>query len=575
MTTMTTMTEARAVLQKHWGYPDFRSWQAEILPDILEGRDTLCVAPTGGGKSVLYQLPALMRDGTTLVVSPLIALMRDQVEDALSRGIPASYVNSHVEADEAEVRFGDFVAGAFKIFFVAPERLRSRTFMEALSRAHVSCIAVDEAHCASQWGHDFRPSYGRIFELVRAAESAQGFRPQVLGVTATATHEIENDIALALGMKEYVRYVADPVRPNLSYECQTTYSPWRVAETLFDRVNLQKGRGLVYAATRNMTESIASVFMKSAPAGAVGVYHAGMREDDRTRVQDQFKSGELRLVVATSAFGMGIDVPDIRMVAHFGIPDSLESYCQQAGRAGRDGEPARCVLVHSDKSVEIQRFFVDGSNPPYSLLEEVWDDLHRMLPDSTAVLRESAAKLAAKAGVTGFDVKSSQWATALSMLEKAGALQRGYDAQATPVELNLPKAERLMASDVAHKSVRAIAGALHALLSPHKKTGPIVSALISKSEVAQTAGVSMTVVSTVLRKMEEQGVATVGKTFTGKTTRIIRYGEKLEAFLPREAVEAKRRRAQRRLAAMLDYASVPDEQARRTALRDYFLGGDE
>lgn len=568
------LVEARQVLKKHWGYDDFRPAQIEILPDILAEKDVLCIMPTGGGKSVLFQVPALLDRGSTLVISPLIALMKDQVDDCLRRGISASYVNSHVDPDEAEQRFDEWIRGAYKLFYIAPERIRVQSFKKALQRANVARLAVDEAHCAAQWGHDFRPAYARIHEVVDAVEKANGKHLPILAVTATATWEIEGQIASAIGLRDgYTRYVADPLRPNLSYEVLDRGSAWTSFRQTMTELAGVEGRHVVYAGTRNGANELAEI-AKDAVGQDVGVYHAGVDQGPRKEIQDQFKDGRLRFVVATSAFGMGIDVPDIRTVVHFGIPDSLESYTQQAGRAGRDNKPARCLLLYDEKAVDLQQFFLDGLNPPYAAFEALWRWLGSELSDDVDVMRLSGKSMAEELQrVSGRrEFPENQITTVLNTMEAHGLIERNYAAEATPIDVYVAEL-RTSHKQAKHESAKAVIAALGRKLDL-KPGDPrtLVSGFIDKKELATSAHVSVTVVNTILKRLHESGSVVLGETFVGKTTRIKLYGEKLEAHLPREGVEYKRTRARARLDQMVAYSKTRSVKQRHDLVRAYFLG---
>lgn len=568
------LTEARAVLKQHWGYDDFRPAQKEILPDILEGKDVLVVMPTGGGKSVLFQVPALIERGCTIVVSPLIALMKDQVDDCTRRGISASYVNSHVEPEEVERRFAAWAEGAYQLFYIAPERLRVPSFHRYLPRVNVSRIAVDEAHCAAQWGHDFRPMYSRIHDLVRRVTQYNERRPSVLAVTATATWDIEGQIAAALGMRDgYTRYVADPIRPNLSYDVFARVNPWNAFDKLVAALDLNAGRHLVYCGTQKGAETLART-ASNVLRKPVQAYHAGMRPEARKEVQEDFKAGRLRLVVATTAFGMGIDVPDIRTVIHFGIPDSLESYTQQAGRAGRDGAPARCILLGDDYAVDLQRFFVDAQNPPYSAYAEVWDWLHTQLKDTVEILHMSASSICDALGLdsTAKNMPEQQVSTVLNTMESHGLVERHYAAEGTPVTVRVTPLREWAAKAKRETTKRVIEHLLAVMGVGTATDAETVSRFVDKKKMAAHLRLSGTIVQSVLKQADEAGVVDLGDTYVGKTTRIVKYGAKIADFLPLDEIEKKRERALVRLGHMVDYTRHTTEAQRKEHIRSYFLG---
>ncbi|MCC6744339.1 MAG: ATP-dependent DNA helicase RecQ, partial [Acidobacteria bacterium] len=329
---MSDLGEARSVLERVFGFRDFREGQDDVVRAVLAGENALVVMPTGGGKSLCYQLPAIVREGTALVVSPLIALMKDQTDSLAERGIPATIINSTVTPGEIAKRLRAMRGGAFKLVYVAPERFRSERFVEAAADSSISLVAIDEAHCISEWGHDFRPDYRMLGASLNRIGS-----PQVLALTATATAEVRADIAKQLVLGDARHFIAGFDRPNLALRVVPTA---RERDKLTEAVALVReagGTGIVYAATRKAVDSAAA---QLASAGIRTVaYHAGLSDRARVAAQDAFRAGDVDAIVATNAFGMGIDKPDIRFVIHWHIPGSIEAYYQEIGRAGRDGLP--------------------------------------------------------------------------------------------------------------------------------------------------------------------------------------------------------------------------------------------
>jgi ATP-dependent DNA helicase RecQ len=354
----------RRALRDRFGLASFRPGQEEAASAVLEGRDLVAVMPTGAGKSLCFQLPALLLDGTTMVVSPLIALMKDQVDGLRARGLPAAAVHSGLAASERASAEADLSAGRLRLVYVAPERLANSSFLAALKRVRVGRLVVDEAHCISQWGHDFRPDYRRL-----------GALKQALGVpaaafTATATPEVRADIAAQLHLDRPLEIVTGFERPNLTLAVETCRSRTDKARAL-DRLLREVGPpGIVYAATRKnvdrWTEHLEARGLRA------GRYHAGLDDARRARVQDDFLAGRLQVIAATNAFGMGVDKRDLRFVAHADVPGSVEAYYQEVGRAGRDGLPARGVLLFSPADVRTQEFFMAGSNPMPEVFRRVW-----------------------------------------------------------------------------------------------------------------------------------------------------------------------------------------------------------
>jgi ATP-dependent DNA helicase RecQ len=325
-------------LGEHFGLATFRPMQREAIRSVLDGRDALVVMPTGGGKSLCYQLPALLLDGVAIIVSPLIALMKDQVDNLKQHGIPAVALNSTMSFSEMRGTIGRAERGDLKIIFVAPERLESTLFKEELQRLKVSFIAIDEAHCISEWGHDFRTSYRRIPELYKSFPDG---RPSIIALTATATPEVRADILRMLDLKEPLEIVTGFDRPNIYYGVLTKSNKFARLADLAKQTSPQSM--IVYTASRLSAVKTADALRANGYRAAP--YHAGLSADERKSTQQKFRSDEIAIIVATSAFGMGIDKPDIRAVVHFEIPATLEAYYQESGRAGRDGARAFGILL--------------------------------------------------------------------------------------------------------------------------------------------------------------------------------------------------------------------------------------
>ncbi|MGE0551383.1 MAG: ATP-dependent DNA helicase RecQ [Kofleriaceae bacterium] len=405
-----------------FGHTTLRAGQAEVVADIFAGKPVIAVMPTGAGKSLCYQLPAIVlgeRGGVTLVVSPLIALMKDQVDTLTARGIPAVALTSASGADEKSAMLDGIRAGAYTLVYVAPERFRSPRFVEALRSLgdRLALIAIDEAHCISEWGHDFRPDYRRLGELVKELKA-----PRIAAFTATATPEVRRDIAVQLGLDAPRLHVRGFDRPNLTYSVVKAGGAADKTRQLIDLVRTRDGGvALVYAATRKNAETYGHELKRAGMR--VRVYHAGLEGQVREKAQDVFMAGKLDVIVATNAFGMGVDKSDIRLVVHADIPRSPEAYYQEAGRGGRDGRPTRCVLLFNHGDIRLQDFLIDASYPSPEILRGLWKLLRDRpeLGELSASEDELEARL--RKQLPG-DVSGAAMGATLRILERHGMLLR-------------------------------------------------------------------------------------------------------------------------------------------------------
>jgi len=770
-----TLDDARSVLQDRWGYDDFRKGQVPVVEAALAGKDVLAVLPTGSGKSVCFQIPAILSGGCAIVVSPLIALMKDQCDQCAERDVKASFINSHCTEQEIEKRLFRMEVGKLDIMYVAPERLRSRMFRRALMRTKVSYIVVDEAHChpvgtlidtpsgsipiedlspgdvvsswdgnrvvngtvqqvqvkrvgrrkllriatpdggvtltddhplfvkgrgyvaareihggeellvlrrpvppecpanqnmqpgmqrgtstedaqksndvsggvrrsespcvrsagagqtedggafwqrvgrvevlepgdherddesgrdnrvvvaltiagfhnyfaggvlnhncASRWGHDFRPAYMRIKDMTRAL-TKRGQRPPVVAVTATATADIETDVVQAVGMDpdDYVRVIGDPIRPNLSYQCRFGY-PWANIRTLSDQWDTDTGRYIVYVGTRNGSEKVAEQIEEVVGPKQVGVYHAGLTKADRTIIQEKFRAGTKPIIVATNAFGMGIDIPDIRAVVHFGIPGSLEDYTQEAGRAGRDGKPADVILLQDEYAEELHLGFWKRANPEYDYYEKVWEYLHEhphgQLLKLTA--KDMAGEVEEYAGLPEKSLDPSAIGGVLSTLDAYGLVKRTY----APSGILLRCRSCMWTGfDMEALTPRQVSIIEHVReLSPlmPEDDDTVDVGIDNPERTAVKFDLGLIALKRQLRAIEKKTeVWEVCPAFTGKTTEVIAYGENLDNVLPREVIEGKANRELARLNTMIFYSKLHTQAERVAFMRKYFMEG--
>ena len=359
------------LLKIHFNYENFRPGQEKAIDSVLNNQDTVAVLPTGGGKSMIYQLPALVLEGITIVVSPLISLMKDQVDSLDEVGIPATYINSTLNPKEIEKRLENMKSGQYRLIYIAPERFYSQVFLKQLKTLKVSLFAIDEAHCISQWGHDFRPSYIRLKDAIDLVG-----RPPVLALTATATKEVREDIIKQLDLKDVNLIVSGFSRPNLHFASLSVSGGQKMSKILQLFKGPELGTGIIYVGTRAKAEEIVS-YLNEFNIKAVE-YHAGLDADSRSWVQEQFMKSEADVVVATNAFGLGINKQNIRFVIHYDIPGTIEAYYQEAGRAGRDGKDSFCLLFHSATDRYLQEFFIQGDNPSPDTVMSVYDLLLQM-----------------------------------------------------------------------------------------------------------------------------------------------------------------------------------------------------
>jgi RecQ family ATP-dependent DNA helicase len=488
---ITATDAALSALREHFGFDRFREGQREVVESVLAGHDTVVVMPTGGGKSLCYQLPAMMKPGATVVVSPLIALMKDQVDALRARGLPATFVNSSIDFEEQKSRIAGVRRGEFKLVYVAPERFRSSHFVETMRGVDVSLFAVDEAHCVSTWGHDFRPDYLRL-----KSSAEQIGRPQIVALTATATPHVRADIIEQLGLREPRAFVSGFDRPNLGL---------RVAHTQKEREKIALirrlasahagGSGIIYSSTRKSVEQVARRLAEARLS--VVAYHAGMEDAERVRAQDEFMSGARQMIVATNAFGMGIDKPDIRFVAHYHMPGSIEAYYQEIGRAGRDGLPSDCTLLFNYADKRTQDYFIEGSYPPPEVIAKVYEAL---VATGQQRIELSTREIALRAGVRNEMAVQS----ALIILEKAGHIERGGAGENRASLRLLVPAHLARAAADERRSARDRA-VLFALLGGHDLSER-ADLEINVADLAESIGLELAAARRALSSLAEAGV---------------------------------------------------------------------
>jgi ATP-dependent DNA helicase RecQ len=538
---MTAIHEAQEKLRKYFGLADFREGQAEVIRSVLEGNDALVVMPTGSGKSLCYQLPATMSEGATVVVSPLIALMKDQVETLGARGLSATYINSSLGYREVIERLRGVQDGRYKLIYVAPERFRNEAFARSIEGARVSLLAIDEAHCISHWGHDFRPDYLKLRSAAQVLD-----RPPIVALTATATVEVRQDIVEQLGLKEPRIFVTGFDRPNLALRVVHVSGEKDKLSVLKGVISRSTGSGVVYAATRKSAEQITSR-LKMAGFGAEA-YHGGMSEDERNRAQNRFMGGEAQAIVATNAFGMGIDKSDIRFVVHYHIPGSIEQYYQEVGRAGRDEAPAQCTLMFNYADTRTQQYFIDGSNPPADFIERVHDAAVRLAERSDEVTPQG---IAAMMGVRNeMSVRS-----ALAVLEKKGIIERGRQTEtAAMVSLTVPVDAALGAVPVPSIESTVLDDLVYGWnISEREDTE------LDVVRIASDLGIGPGHVRTALTGLAKRGLIKYRTAFRGRGVRLVKRvpmeqgQDRPELGLDRTELAIRGTRSQAKLRKMVEY----------------------
>ncbi len=415
------MSNPLEILQRYWGFTEFRPLQQDIISEVIQGKDVLALLSTGGGKSICYQIPALCRPGLCLVISPLIALMKDQVDALVAKGIPAAALYSGQSWKEVDQLFQQALSDKYKLLYISPERLETRLFKEYLPVLDINLIAVDEAHCISEWGHDFRPSYRRI-SLLR--ESLPGV--PVLALTATATRVVRQDITDQLLMKRPAIFEGPLLRPGLALEVDRTPKK----ETLIRLVQQTKGSIIVYCRSRKSTLDLAELL--NAQGNTAVAYHGGMPASERERKQTNWMQGTVQVMVSTNAFGMGIDKPDVRLVVHYESPDSLESYTQEAGRAGRDEKPSRAVVLVEPKDIDFLRDLPVQRFPKEEDIRETYRDLVHFLQIPSGMGDMEWHSFGLDEFVKTFNRHSTTTLYALKALEQEDLLQYAEQIKLAP-----------------------------------------------------------------------------------------------------------------------------------------------
>jgi ATP-dependent DNA helicase RecQ len=548
------MEKARSFMERVFGFHHFRPGQEEILESVLDASDTLAIMPTGGGKSLCYQIPAFIRPGITLVISPLIALMKDQVDALRVLDLPVTTIHSLMSIKKQEEALEKIRTGKIKLAYVSPERLTNQRFLEALKQNIVSMVAVDEAHCISQWGHDFRPDYLRISRAINTMG-----RPQAIALTATATDKVRSDIIEQLKLRAPRVFITGFDRRNLFWEVIPAKGEEEKSALMKERLVQCPGAAIVYTGTRKNVERIVKKLRQSG-LKAEG-YHAGLEDEERIRVQESFMEGRSDLVVATNAFGMGIDRSDIRMIIHHAFPGSIEAYYQESGRSGRDGDAATCLLLYAPQDRRLHEFFIEARYPPSEMVLEMYDHL-RKRPEELIWLTYREIGMMGNEKIPEIAVGSC-----LKILEDAGAVKRlhRYDNMA---ELYLNKSPQMLINGLLPRA-KVTNKLLHVLQELHSEDQLKEGIQFLPHELAGIAGLTIEALRKCLSQMDARRELVYIPPFRGRGVRVLKRvePEKLRD-IDFQALQVQKAHELAKLDQVMAYATT--EGCRRSFLLSYF-----
>jgi len=549
--------QLQELLKIHYGFNSFRPGQEKVIDNILAGQSTVVIMPTGGGKSLCYQLPALVLDGVTLVISPLIALMKDQVDGLHKISIPATFINSSISLAETANRLEAVKTGKYKLLYVAPERFYSAEFMAVLTQIKVSLFAVDEAHCISQWGHDFRPSYIKLKGVIESLGN-----PVVAAFTATATLEVREDIIKQLGLVNPGLVITGFARPNLQFGVINTQDS-RKPQFVLDAISsVPEGTGIIYVGTRSRADELLQTLLAH-NIEAVG-YHAGMEAEERKWVQENFMAGKAKVIVATNAFGLGIDKSDIRFVIHYDMPGTIEAYYQEAGRAGRDGRQSFCLLLYSPRDRYLQEFFIKGDNPPPEMILEVYEILKGYESDTVLITyAELAEQLSDK-------VSEMAVGTAIKILEREGYVTRSHERVGQAyIKCQMPALSGAEGPNVKCQNFKS-KGQRDLIEKLSKKYGSELEQgmYANLEEMAEILKIKKDTLARLIKKLVELGSAEYIPPFRGTELKILKRVEGDDVKLDFDALKYKLKHAYKKLDLMENY--IYHNTCRQKYILDYF-----